>query len=115
MSVFRNYEREVLGLLAPGALSPEQITAVAMEGVFVSYEASSCGYFLTVAHPCLPAERKVCSLPIVTGQAEGCLCGFALFIEDGKLVLECHAWAAVEVTEAFREKGVRVEVDCAAD
>jgi len=110
MSVFRDYERRVLGLLAPGALSPEQIEAVLREGTFVSYEYSGNGYFLTVAHPSIPAERRVCSQPVVMGHAEGIDCGFILFIEDGKLMMECHTWGAVDVPDGYREKDVRVEV-----
>ncbi len=110
MSVFKDYERRVLSLLGPGALSPEQIEAVARESTFVSYEYSGCGYFLTIAHPSLPAERKVCSHPILMGHAEGIDCGFVLFIEDGELTMECHTWGAIDLPDGFREKDVRVEI-----
>jgi hypothetical protein len=110
MSVFRDYERRVLALLAPGALSLEQIEAVARDGTLVSYEYSGSGYFLTVAHPSLPVERKVCSQPIAMGHAEGIDCGFILFIQDGKLMIECHTWGAIDVPDGFREKDVRVEI-----
>lgn len=110
MSVFKDYERRVLALLAPGALSPEQIEAVAREGTFVSYEYSGSGYFLTIAHPSLPMERKVCSQPIVMGHADRIDCGFILFIQDGKLMIECHTWGAIDVPDGFREKDVRVEI-----
>jgi hypothetical protein len=78
--------------------------------MFVSYEYSGSGYFLTIAHPSLPAERKVCSQPIVMGRAEGVDCGFLLFIQDGKLLMECHTWGAKDVPEGFRDKDVQVDI-----
>src|SRR5438046_1379249 len=99
MSVLKDYERRVLDLLAPSALSPQQIEAITREGTFVRYHYSGSGYFLTLAHPSLPKERKVCSQPPVMGHADGIDCGFILFIENGELMIECHTWGAIDVPE----------------
>ena len=110
MSVLKEYEQEVLNLLAPSALSPKQIEAVVHEGKFVSYDYSGCGYFLTLSHPNLPMERKVCDKPIVIGHAEGVDCGFIIFIQDGELTIECHSWGKIDVPDGFREMNVRVDI-----
>lgn len=108
MSVFREYERKVLHLLAAGALSPGQLEALVEEGEFVGYDYTGSGYFLTVRHASLPGERVVCDRPLLTGRADGVTCGFVIFIEGGELTLECHTWGAVEVPEGFRERDVQV-------
>jgi len=96
-------------LLARSALSEQQIEAVINSGEFVSYEYTGCGYFLGVKHPSLPQKRVVCSKPIVVGDAGSVPCGFVIFIENGRLTLECHSWGTVEVPENFREQSVQVK------
>jgi len=110
MSILKDFERHVLDLLAPSALSVEQIEKVGREGRLVKYEYSGCGYFVTVAHEILPQERRVCSEPALMGHANGIDCGFLLFIENGELMLECHTWGEIDVPEDFRDQDVRVEV-----
>ena len=109
MSVLKTFERDVLDRLAAGALSAEQIEAVASEGTFVSYEYTGSGYFLTLAHPSLPKERTVCSRPAIMGHADDIDCGFVIFIENGELMLECHTWGEIDVPEDFRSRSVKLE------
>ena len=89
-------------------LSAAWLGKLEAEATLVSYESSSCGYFVTVAHPMLPAERMVYSVPPVVGTAEDVEAGFLVFVENGELMLECHAWGAKEVPADFRDKNVLV-------
>ena len=106
--MFKEYEREVLRVLAAGVLTPEQIEVLASEGEFVGYDYTGGGYFLTVRHNCLPAERVVCNAPLVTGSAGGVICGFVIFIESGELTIECHSWGGADITEGFRDSDVQI-------
>jgi hypothetical protein len=108
MSMFREYEGKVLRLLVAGVLSPEQLEAVVREGELVSYDYTVSGYFLTVRHASLPEERVVCDRPLLTGSADGVICGFVIFIENGEITIECHSWGDVDVPEGFRDKEVLV-------
>lgn len=109
MSILRDFEPEVLKLLAATAISPEQIEEVVREGTLVSYEYTGSGYFLTLSHANLPKERIVCDRPAIKGHADGMECGFVIFIENGELTLECHTWGSIDVSKDFRDKPVRLE------
>ncbi len=110
MSVLREYEKKVVHLLASRVLSSQQLDAVIQEGKLVEYEYTGCGYFLTIKHPSLPAERVVCHTPTLTGSAGGINSGFVIFIEDGELTIECHSWGDVDVPEWFRDRDVQIAV-----
>ena len=89
-------------------LSPPQLEAVIREGDLVGYDYTGSGYFLTIRHPSLPAERVVCHTPKLTGCADGITSGFVIFIEDGELTIECHSWGDVDVPEWFRGRDVQI-------
>lgn len=108
MSMFKEYEIQVLHLLAARVLSPGQLGSLVREGECVGYDYTSCGYFLSARHACLPEERVVCHEPMVTGSAEGITCGFVIFIENGALTIECHSWGDVDVPAWFRDRDVQV-------
>lgn len=109
MGLLKKFEIYVLRLLAPTVLSAEQIDVIS-EAEFVSYNHSGNGYFLTIKHPSLPADRTVCSKPTVIGQTEEAVCGFILFIENHELTLECHSWGTASVPDGFREGQVDITV-----
>src|SRR5215204_749518 len=108
MSMFKEYEREVLRLLTAGVLSPGQLEILASEGEFVGYDYTGSGYFLSVRHGSLPAGRVVCNAPLVMGSADGVICGFVIFIENGELTIECHTWGDANIPEGFRDRDVRI-------
>jgi hypothetical protein len=108
MSILKEYEIQVLYLLASGVLSRRQLEALISAGEIIGYEYTGSGYFLSIRHASLPGERVVCHKPIVTGSADGVTCGFVIFIEDGQLTIECHTWGEVNIPEGFRDKDVRV-------
>jgi hypothetical protein len=91
-------------------LSATWLERLETEATLVSYEYSGCGYFVTVAHSMLPAERMVYSEPPVVGTAEEVEAGFLVFVENGELMLECHSWGVNEVPAEFRDKNVRIQL-----
>jgi hypothetical protein len=50
----------------------------------------------------------MCDRPLVMGKADGIVCGFVIFIEDGRLTIECHSWGELEVPEDYRDRDVQV-------
>ena len=106
--VLTEYEKTVVRLLASSVLSPQQLDAVIREGELVEYDYTGCGYFLTIKHPALPMSRVVCDNPILRGSADGIICGFVIFIENGELMIECHSWGDIDVPEWFRSRQVQV-------
>ncbi len=102
--VFRPHEAEVIRRLAMGRLDPELVGSVLAGGCLQSVEHTGGGYFLTVSHPRLPAERMVLDQPALSGTAGGFSCGFVIFIENGVLTLECHAWGAEDLPGNIREQ-----------
>jgi hypothetical protein len=110
VTVFRPHEVEVVRLLAGSQLPPAVLEGVIAGASFVELEETGCGYFLTVQHSALPAERVVCSKPLVHGQAGDLTCGFVLFLEDGLLTLECHSWGEESIPLGFRDYDVEVGI-----
>jgi len=62
-----------------------------------------------VKHPGLPFERSIPG-PAVVGVGGGVLAGFAVFIENNGLTLECHGYGDIAVPADFRERDVKVSV-----
>ena len=106
--MLREYEKTVVRLLASGVLSLRQLDDVIREGELVEYDYTGCGYFLTIKHPAFPTERIVCDTPKLTGSADGIISGFVIFIEGGRLTIECHSWGDADVPEWFRDRDVQV-------
>lgn len=108
MSSFKDFEREVITILVADVLPEGQLRAVIDSAKLVSFERTGVGYFLEVRHRALPAERVICDEPLLVGKAGGVECGFVVFLEDGRLTLECHAWGEESLPENFRERMVTV-------
>lgn len=104
----KDYERIVLKILLSGKFPADQIDVINRECEFVGYEYTGSGYFLKIRHPLFPTERMVLHEPIVMGEADGQTCGFVVFIEKNELVLECHSWGEIEVSENFRASYVQI-------
>jgi hypothetical protein len=71
MTALKDYEQQVVRLLTPGVLSPQEIDSVIREGELVEYDYTGCGYFLTIRHPALPVKRVVCDEPKLAGIVDG--------------------------------------------
>ena len=114
MSVFTDYEREVIRLLLGRRWPTSAIDALLEEAVLVSIEHTGCGYFLTASHPSVASERIVYDEPAVQGSLTGVHCGFVLFLENGELCLECFGFPTEtnlsgDVPRDVREQPVRIE------
>jgi hypothetical protein len=111
MAALREFELEAIRLLAAGALSAEQLDAVASIDEPVRYEHTGCGYFITVAHPGLPTEPHTLSDPYVAGRLGETECGFVVFLGEGELLLECHPVCGPDVPENVRDLPVQISVE----
>ena len=87
----------------------DELNNIIRESQLVSYEYTGSGYYLEISHSLLPNKRIVCDTPIVIGEAESIICGFIVFIENKQLIIECHSWGELDVTEDFRDKDVQVK------
>ena len=115
MGVFSSYEGEVLHALLATRYDREQIEGVIKDARFVSLEHTGVGYFLTVAHPLIPAARAVCSDTTPQGRFQDVQCGFVLFLEQGELTFECFSYPGSSnrdgvVPEDIRELPLAIEV-----
>jgi len=97
-------------LLASHSLSEETLFALAAMPELHRYEHTGVGYFATIRHPGIPAQRVVCSKPIVLGESDGIRSGFVVFLENNELTLECHSWGPEEVPETYREQDVQISI-----
>lgn len=111
MRALRNFEVEVIRLLGKSTLDKSQLDSLNAFSGSAEYEYTGSGYHLTLRSPTLPDVRQTLSRPIVRGKADGIECGFLVFLEHGKLTLECHTWGAIDVPCDFRERNVVLEVN----
>ncbi len=108
MSVFVNFEEEVIDKLLKGSLTPDVISSLKQDGSLVSYEYTGYGYFLNVAHPLLPEIRMVCSEPIVIGTSGDILASFVIFIENHHLTFEGFPLEGNALPPSFRQLEVHI-------
>lgn len=108
MSIFKDFELEVVDILTSNVLSQELRSKLDSEAVLVDLSFSGCGYFLTVKHDELPSERVVCSGTPVS-EVDGILVDFVIFIEDQELMLECYSFGDDDFPEYYRELGISVD------
>lgn len=109
--MLKEYEIKVIRILLADVFLPEQIDEVLQNSEFVGYEYTGSGYFLSIKHFSLPINRIVCARPTVIGKTEdGIVCGFVIFIENRKLIIECHSWGEINLPEDFRDKNVEILV-----
>ena len=106
----RDFEVQAIRALVTQTLGEATTALVLAEAEFVSYEYTGCGYFLTISHPDLPLDRSVCSGEYVVGRAIGFVAEFIVFIEDGRLVLECYT-CGDRVPADFRDLDVTVSIN----
>lgn len=108
--MLKSFEIEVLRELVSAKLGTDLVESVIRKSIQSNYEHTGCGYFLTLSHPELPANRVTCHLPIVEARTDRFSCGFVVFVEHGELTLECHSWDGGNVPGNFRDMNVRVSV-----
>lgn len=108
MGFLKSFEIEVLQALGGRTLSAPQVVKLSEDGELVSLDFSGVGYPLTLRHRDLPDARVVLDKPIVTGKADDLLTGFAAFVENGEVTLECFSYGGEPVPEDYRNFDVRV-------
>ncbi|HTU68313.1 MAG TPA: hypothetical protein VMF52_20390 [Steroidobacteraceae bacterium] len=94
--------------MAQEFLSEDQLQSVFSAQALASYEYTGSGYFLSVSDPSLPEAARTFSEPAVVGIAGDIRAGFVVFLEERRLILECHTWGSVDVSENFRDLDVAV-------
>lgn len=104
MSVFKEYERQVITILASKHFDEDQLATIFEASVFASCEHTGSGYFLTVKHQILPSNRIVCDEPMIMGISDEIECGFVVFLENGELTLECHSWDDLAIPMDIRDR-----------
>lgn len=87
MHALRDFEVEVIRILADGVLSPAQLDAVFSARELSSYNHTGVGYFVSVAHHSLPAASQTLSVPFVAGRIGETECGFVCFLGEGQITL----------------------------
>ncbi len=111
MTVFKNFERQVVEILVKPHIPLDQLKIILDTTELVSFKNNAgAGYFITVHHPSVPSKRIVCDKPLVIGKCKNVQCGFVVFLENRELTLECHSWGLLEIPINFRENAVEVEV-----
>jgi hypothetical protein len=108
MADFRTFERDTLRLLAGEELSAEVLDRIFAADVPLKYEYTGCGYFLTLSHPDLPAERAVLSHPIVSALFGSTMVSFLAFLGEHELTLECCSFGSDEIPPNFRDQLIEV-------
>jgi hypothetical protein len=108
VSVFRDFELEVLRLLLRDAVSPAQMRFIEEFSGTIGYKYTGSGYFLTISDPALPVEKSTRHVPAVVGSSGSVQCGFVAFLGKNELTLECHTWGPIDVPADFRDQAVRI-------
>ena len=108
MPAFLPFEAEAIRLMVGDALTASTLDEVLAVDAAERYEYTGSGYFLTVKHQGLPADRRTLSDPFVVGVAGDVRAGFVVFLGDGELTLECHTWGELDVPSDFRQRPVKV-------
>jgi hypothetical protein len=105
----RDYEKQVARVLL-GAAGIEALFEVLATVVDTEYEYTGHGYFLTLKHPSLPAERLVLDTPMISGRAKGVEeVGFVAFLENHEFALECFSYGD-GIPEDFRDRNVEIQI-----
>ncbi len=106
----KDYEKQVARTLLEAAGLGELLD-VLVNAVDEEYEYTGVGYFLTIKHMDLPAERQVLDKPVIFGRAKGVeAVGFLAFLMDHEFTLECHGYGD-EIPKDFRDRSVEIELD----
>ncbi len=110
MSVLKQFEREVVKILAANEISSDIIDDLAENGEIVAYNITGNGYFLTIRLKSLDKPRTVCAKPLILGEYDGIETSFVVFFEGNELTLECHGWGDREIPRNYREQNITVTV-----
>jgi hypothetical protein len=102
----KNFEIQVIEILAAGFLSNDAIVVLTSPSTSANYEYTGCGYFLTIRDSALPAEKRTLSIPTLIGSLGDVVCGFVVYVDEHELTLEVHDWGTLHVTKDYRDGDV---------
>jgi hypothetical protein len=108
MSLFAQFEVEVIEVLAGATLSSDQMTALMQGGSKFKCEFTGYGYFVTVTDALFPMERVVRHRPTVTGTVAEFFVSFVMFLGEHEVVFECYPLNDIALPEHFRDLPVRI-------
>lgn len=103
------YEIEVFKLMLSDKFSKEELNSI-LHSPITGNDYTGAGYFLELTNDILPKDRKTISEPTLFGRADNFEVGFLIFIENSKLILECHSWGEKNPPETVREKSIAIEI-----
>ena len=101
------YEIEVLTLMLDDKFSKEEINSI-INSPITGYDYTGARYFLELMNNILPIDRITLSEPGLMGRTNQFNVGFLVFIENSKLVLECHSWGIDNPPETIREMSIEI-------
>jgi len=97
-----NYEREAINILCSGVLNNSILHGALNHPESIDVDFTGEGYYLTIKHKELPAERIVCDKPMLVGIFQEQEVGFIVFVENNSLCLECYNLSTKGVPESIR-------------
>jgi len=103
---FRDFEIEVITTLVGDQLEPEILEPV-LKSDSVDVYFSGAGYFATASDEALPTTRFVFSSPIIIGRSNDLEVGFAVFVQDRELTLDCYNYVG-DFPDSFRDQDVSI-------
>ena len=98
-------EIEVLNLMLDSKFNKEELDSI-FQSPITDYEYTGAGYFLELTNKILPKDKKTITEPLLLGRADDFNVGFIIFIENSKLVIECHSWGIENPPESIRENSI---------
>jgi len=94
--------------------SEEELISI-LNSPITGYDYTGAGYFLELSSDLLPKDRKTISEPTLFGRSDNFEVGFLIFIENSKMILECHSWGEENPPETIREKTILIEIKESGD
>ena len=97
------YEIEVLKLFLNDRFNKDKLNSI-LNSPITGYDYTGAGYFLELTNDLFPKGSETISEPTLLGRGDNFEVGFLIFIEDSKLILECHSWGNENPPESVREE-----------
>jgi len=103
------YEIEVLKLFLNDRFNKDKLNSI-LNSPITGYDYTGAGYFLELTNDLLPKGSETISEPTLLGRGDNFEVGFLIFIEDSKLILECHSWGNENPPESVREESIALKI-----
>ncbi len=107
--ILTKYEIEVLNIMLKNKFDIQQLDLI-IKSPITGYDYTGAGYFLEITNDIFSVQRNVISEPTLIGKADNFQVGFILFIENKKLVIECHSWGIENLPSTIRNQEIEILV-----